>query len=179
MHIGRRRVESAGPTPLPAHNRAKDLPLPEGRADRVLEVMGIMTQEGRVRPTMRAKFTQINEFLSHLRHGLEDAELRSIDRPIEILDCGCGSSYLTFAAHYYLNDILGVPARLVGVDVNDELIRKSSERSTQLGAADLSFTCDRIRKIEASPDVVLARMPATRPPTRRSPWPCAPGPDCY
>ena len=31
----------------------KDLPLPEGRADRVLEVMGILTRAGAVRPTMR------------------------------------------------------------------------------------------------------------------------------
>src|SRR5262245_22149227 len=42
-----------------AHNRAKDVPLPEGRADRLLEAMGITTRDGRVRPTMRAKYTQI------------------------------------------------------------------------------------------------------------------------
>ena len=35
--------------------------------------------------------------------------MRSPDREIRILDCGCGSSYLTLAAHHYLNDVLGLP----------------------------------------------------------------------
>src|SRR5439155_9130078 len=99
--IGRRKTRADAGTELPPHNRVKDLPLPEGRADRVLEVMGILTRDGRVRPRMRAKFTQVNEFLKHLRHVLDDAGLRSLGRPVEILDCGCGSSYLTLAAHHY------------------------------------------------------------------------------
>ena len=100
--IGRRKV--ALTVPLEAHNRAKNLPLPEGRADQFLEVMGIMTQDGRVRPTMRAKYSQINEFLKHLLHIMDDAGLRAIGRELEILDCGCGSSYLTLAVHHYLNE---------------------------------------------------------------------------
>ena len=44
------------------HNRVKDVPLPEGKADHVLQTMGIMTRANTVRPTMRGKFTQINEF---------------------------------------------------------------------------------------------------------------------
>ena len=43
LSIGRRKVEPAGPeTPLP-YNRIKDVPLPEGKADRLLEAMGILT----------------------------------------------------------------------------------------------------------------------------------------
>src|SRR5262245_9647710 len=64
--VGRRKVTADDLDT--AHNRAKDVPLPEGRADRVLEVMGILTRDGRVRPTMRGKYTQINEFLKQLLH---------------------------------------------------------------------------------------------------------------
>lgn len=138
------------------HNRIKDVPLPEGRADKLLEVMGIATADGRVRPTMRAKFTQINEFLKHLMHVLDDAGLRSLGRPLEILDCGCGSSYLTLAAHHYLNDVLALPARIIGVDVNEELIRKSTERAEKLGTVGLNFECARIGSFEAKPDIVFA-----------------------
>src|SRR5205823_7087254 len=134
----------------------KDLPLPEGKADHLLEVMGVATADGRVKPTMRAKFTQINEFLKHLRHGLDGAGLRSPGRPLDILDCGCGSSYLTLAAHHYLNDVLNIPARLLGVDVNEEVIRKSVEKSERLGAGGLSFACGRIGGIDSKPDIVLA-----------------------
>ena len=120
-----------------AHNRVKDQPLPEGKADRLLEVMGVMTAGGQVKPSMRAKFTQINEFLRQLIHTLDVAELRQLPRPLELLDCGCGSSHLTLAAHHYLNDMLGVPAKLIGVDVNEEVIRKSVEKAERAGANDL------------------------------------------
>jgi SAM-dependent methyltransferase len=153
--VGRRKIASGAAEPEP-HNRVKDVPLPEGKADRLLEVMGVASADGRVRPTMRAKFTQINEFLKQLRHALAAAELGSLGRPLEILDCGCGSSYLTLAAHHYLNDVLGVPAHLLGIDVNEEVIRKSVERSERLAAGGLSFACGRIGGVEARPDIVLA-----------------------
>ena len=153
--IGRRPATEVAPA-VESHNRAKDLPLPEGKADRLLEVMGILTAGGRVRPTMRAKFTQINEFLKHLRHVLDDAGLRGLGREVEILDCGCGSSHLTLAAHHYLNDVLRIPARVLGVDVNDEVVRKSAAKADRLGADRLTFACGRIGELETKADVVLA-----------------------
>jgi hypothetical protein len=152
--VGRRAQDAAAPDT--AHNRAKNVPLPEGRADRLLEALGIATRDGHIRPTMRAKYTQINEFLKHLHHVLDDAGLRQLGRDVEILDCGCGASYLTLAAHHYLNDILGIPARITGVDVNADLVRKSAERSRQLGADRLDFACTPIGSLDARPDVVIA-----------------------
>ena len=155
VFVGRKQTKEHAAAAEP-HNRVKDVPLPEGRADKLLEVMGIATADGRVRPSMRAKFTQINEFLKHLTHTLDDAGLRSLGRPLDILDCGCGSSYLTLAAHHYLNDVLAIPARIIGVDVNEELIRKSTERAEKLGAVGLNFACGRIGSLDAKPDIVLA-----------------------
>jgi hypothetical protein len=152
--IGRSKGKDDAPTL--AHNRAKDLPLPEGRSDRVLEAMGILTRDGRVRPAFRAKFTQINEFLKQLGHVLEDAILKSLGRDVQILDCGCGSSYLTLAVHHYLNDVVGLPARILGVDVNEEVIRKSMERSERLGAERLSFACGTIGRMDTKADIVVA-----------------------
>jgi SAM-dependent methyltransferase len=157
--IGRKPASSETPAASllgEKHNRTKDLPLPEGRADQLLEVMGILTAEGRIRPTMRAKYTQINEFLKHLIHLLDDAGLRTLGREVEILDCGCGSSYLTLAVHHYLNDILAVPARITGIDVNEEVIRKSTARAERLSMSGLAFECGRIRKLITKPDIVLA-----------------------
>jgi hypothetical protein len=155
VHIGRRAATAPDTDIAVSHNRVKDLPLPEGRADHVLEVMGILTRDGRVRPTMRPKFTQINEFLKHLSHVLDDAGLRGLNRPVEILDCGCGSSYLTLAAHHYLNDVLGIPARITGLDVNEEVIRKSMAKAEQIGGGP-SFACGRIGSIDLKPDIVVA-----------------------
>jgi SAM-dependent methyltransferase len=157
VHVGRsKRKDPTGAAELEPHNRTKEVPLPEGKPDRLLEVMGIATPDGRVRPTMRAKFTQINEFLKQFTHALADTDLTRLGREVNILDCGCGSSYLTLAAHHYLNDVLGVPARILGVDVNEELIRKSAERAEELGANGLFFECRKIGTVDVAADVVFA-----------------------
>lgn len=155
VHIGRHKLTRPAPEIEP-HNRTKDVPLPEGQPDRLLEVMGIATPDGRVRPTMRAKFTQVNEFLKQFRHAYGDTSLSESGRPVRILDCGCGSSYLTLAAHHYLNDVLHVPAQVVGVDVNEDVIRASMERADQLGASGLTFECRKIGTADVAADVVFA-----------------------
>ena len=156
VQVGRRPAEPSRPDVELHHNRVKDVPLPEGRANLLLETLGVLTRDGRVRPTMRPKYTQINEFLKHFLHVLDDAGLRSLGREVEILDCGCGSSYLTLAVHHYLNAVLGVPARILGVDVNEEVIRKSIARADHLGAEGIAFSCGRIGAVDAKADVVLA-----------------------
>lgn len=156
LFLGRKPIAVAPVVVADSHNRSKDLPLPEGRADHLLSALGITDADGRVRPTMRAKFRQINEFLVHLRHGLTDARLDARERPIRILDAGSGSGYLTLAAHHYLNDILTIPAEVIGVDINAEVIRKSIARAHRVGTEGLSFTCSRIGATDVTADVVLA-----------------------
>jgi hypothetical protein len=156
LFIGRRPVAVAAVDPILFHNRVKDVPLPEGQADPLLEALGILTRDGHVRPTMRAKYTQINEFLKQLMHVLDDTGIRSIGRTVEILDCGCGASYLTLTVHHFLNNVLAIPTQILGVDVNEEVIRKSIERSEHVGAEDLRFACRRIAAVAAKPDIVLA-----------------------
>ena len=82
--------------------------------------------------------------------------MRQLDRPLELLDCGCGSSHLTLAAHHYLNEVLGIPAHLIGVDVNEEVIRKSAAKAGKLGAAGVNFQVNQIAAAAGKPDVVLA-----------------------
>ncbi|MFQ3593396.1 MAG: SAM-dependent methyltransferase [Gemmataceae bacterium] len=155
VQIGRRRKTQTA-TPLEGHNRSKAQPLPEGQPHRLLEIMGITTPDGRVKPTMRPKFTQINEFLKLVQHSLDEAGLRNLGRPVELLDCGCGSSYLTLAVHHYLNEQLGIEARIMGVDLNESVIRKSMERSARCGATGVQFAVGRIDATQTRPDVVLA-----------------------
>ncbi len=151
-----REKPSLGTGPELAHNVRKDLPLPAGKPDLFLQRIGIMNQQGVVSPPMQGKFSQINEFLKLLEHtgGLE----RPGDRPLEILDCGCGSSYLSLATYHYLNNIRGIPARLTGVDVNERLIEKSMEHGRVLGFDGICFRASAIGDFvpEEPPDIVIA-----------------------
>ncbi|HEY6540908.1 MAG TPA: SAM-dependent methyltransferase, partial [Ktedonobacteraceae bacterium] len=148
--------ETAPRTANLAHDQQKNLALPADRPDAFLQATGIMDAQGRVRPSMQAKFTQINEFLKLLEHT---GELQRFEHtPVQILDCGCGSAYLSFAVYHYLNEVLHIPALLVGVDVNEALIQKDNQESAQLGFADACFQKSAIIDYtpETPPDIVLA-----------------------
>lgn len=139
-----------------AHDARKQLALPAGRPDAFLQASGIMDERGRIRPGMHDKFTQVNELLKLLAHTGELDQLSN--RPLQILDCGCGSAYLSFAVYHYLNDIRQLPACLVGIDVNETLIRKDNEQSAQLGFAGACFEQATILayRPQVTPDIVLA-----------------------
>ena len=138
------------------HDRRKSLLLPVGQPDPFLRMIGIMTAKGTVKASMQGKFRQINEFLKLID---ETGELETLGQtPITIVDCGCGNAYLTFAIYHYLNNILGLPTRVIGIDSNSELIKRRNEQSHQLGWEKLSFETSRIIDFEPEipPDIVLA-----------------------
>jgi hypothetical protein len=139
-----------------SHDRAKDLPLPTGKPDAFLQTLGIMNTHGQIRPGMHDKFAQINEFLKLLEHT---GELRSFGKtPINVLDCGSGSSYLSFAVYHYLNNVLGIPMNLVGIDTNENLVDKSNANVDKLGFTQVCFRKSAIIDYvpEVPPDIVLA-----------------------
>jgi SAM-dependent methyltransferase len=145
--VGRGAGETAAATP---HNRPKDVPLPEG--ERLLEWLGLAGPDGKIKPTMRGKYTQVNEFLKQFDHVYE---MKNEDRPLQILDCGSGAGYLTLALHYYLNTIRQIPAAVVGVEVNEDLVRKSVLRAESAGAA-AEFCAAPIRGDNTPADILVA-----------------------
>jgi SAM-dependent methyltransferase len=115
-----------------------------------------MDDQGRVRPSMQGKFSQINEFLKLLEHT---GELEHFEKtPVHLLDCGCGSAYLSFAAYHYLNNVRGIPAHLTGIDTNATLIQKDNRQSEELGFSHACFLKSAIIDFvpQESPDIVLA-----------------------
>lgn len=156
-----------GAAPDLRHNRRKERPLPEDVPDRLLQGLGIMDQQGRVKPSMQGKFIQVNEFLKLLEHtgigqrGIGQPARRALpraERPLRLVDCASGSSYLSFVAYHYLNHVLGIPATLVGVDVNPELVAKGEAQARDLGLQGIHFVTSAIAdyRPEATPDIVLA-----------------------
>jgi SAM-dependent methyltransferase len=139
-----------------AHDRQKDILLPEGTPDPYLQAIGFMTEDGRIRADKQKKFKQINEFLKLVQ---QTGILEKLEKPeIHVVDFGCGNAYLTFAVYHYLNHILGRPARLTGVDVRGELLQKHAETARSLGWQNIRFEEKTIADYqpETSPDIVLA-----------------------
>jgi SAM-dependent methyltransferase len=153
--ISRRRVEEPDDTPSLTHDREKPYLLPGTEPDAMLQARGIQTPDGLIRASKHRKFRQINEFL---RLIVETDTLDALPTPIRIVDCGCGSADLTFAAYHYLNHILKHPTEAVGIDVRADLMAKQNAVSAELGWDDLRFEVSRIIAYQPveRPDIVLA-----------------------
>jgi SAM-dependent methyltransferase len=139
-----------------SHDREKKKILSLSASAPFLEAVGILTKGGKIKADRQGKFRQINEFLRLVEEtGVFD---EGGGNPVHIIDCGCGNAYLTFAVYHYVNDILGLPAHVVGVDVKADLLERHREKARALGWDRLTFEVGSIADFQpgAPPDVVLA-----------------------
>jgi SAM-dependent methyltransferase len=82
------------------------------------------------------KLNQINRFLELLddeTNGLAPETL------INIIDFGCGKSYLTFLVYHYFTEIRKLPANICGMDLDSEIIKKCSGMAEEYGFSRLKF----------------------------------------
>jgi hypothetical protein len=152
--VSRGAPSAAGPAPNLRHNRAKDHPLAAEEPDVFLKAIGIQNERDEVRPSMQAKFRQINSFIRLIGPLIPD---KTSHLP-HILDCGCGSAYLTFALYHYLSHVRGTRARLTGIDKNRDVIGTCVALRDRLGWSDLQFEAVEIASfvLTEPPDLVLS-----------------------
>ena len=146
---------SSGTTDL-SHDRHKSRILTVENSAPLLESVGILTKDGRIKADMQRKYTQINEFL-RLLDETDSFEAFS-GKPFHVVDFGCGNAYLTFAVYHYLRNILNLDAHVTGVDVKSELIERHREKAKALGWDHLTFEIGYIAdyQTESIPDMVIA-----------------------
>ncbi len=144
-----------------SHDREKARILEEG--DPVFVALGLADQEGRIKPSRRSKFRQVQEFLRILDATVTEAisarHLRTptADDPLRIVDLGCGNAYLTLAAHRYLRAVRDLPVRMIGVDRRAQPLWSDPAVEAAVGAATefVPGTIDEVL-LDPAPEVVLA-----------------------
>jgi len=139
-----------------AHDRTKKRLLDP--ADPVLQAVGISDRSGRIKPTRRDKYHQVEEFVRALDPVVEAAVRAAAGRPVRVADLGCGNAYLSFAAYRWL-ERQDVGASLVGVDVKAQARDRNTKIAEALGWADrMRFVEGTIGAavVEPAPHLVLA-----------------------
>ena len=119
-----------------SHNRQKQYIFPEGIPVPFLVHLGIMNKEGMVLKSSHNKFRQINRFVEMIRDIVTDLPQ---NKTLRIIDFGCGKSYLTFALHYYLNELCGLAIEVVGLDLKEDVITTCNNLVQKLGLKDIKF----------------------------------------
>jgi hypothetical protein len=127
------------------HDRKKTHLLPEGTPNDFLARLGVMTAEGKVIAAKADKFKQINRFLEMV--GDVAGELDT-NRPIQVVDFGCGKSYLTFALYHYLRNVRGLDAQILGLDLKEDVITECRQIAADLNYNHLEFRVGDIRGCE-------------------------------
>lgn len=127
------------------HNRKKKYLIEEGTPVPFLVELGVMNAEGKVLAKRFDKFRQINRFLEMIRDIVPHLKKQ---QKINIVDFGCGKSYLTFALYHYLRNMEGLDIRVIGLDLKEDVISHCSVLAEKMEFDQLRFIVGDINQFQ-------------------------------
>lgn len=101
------------------------------RAALLLRALGLLHRDASMPPRQVRKFLQLNHMLRVLAPSLR--EMMARHERLNIVDAGCGRSYLTLSLAWCFENVWNHPAQIVGVDRNAALIEECQRRTALTG----------------------------------------------
>ncbi len=141
-------ISSVTTTVKSSQNKQKKYILQEGVPIPFLIHLGVMTEQGKVVASKYDKFKQINRFLEFVDDILPKDDI--FPDVYNVLDFGCGKSYLTFALYYFLVVIKQKKAHIVGIDLKEDVITDCMALAKKWNYEGLEFKIGRIEDYEAN-----------------------------
>ncbi len=152
LHNRRRNTEVKKNTAN--HNREKNHIIDLDNAPPVLCDIGVIGKDGKIINSRYDKYKQICRFVEFI----DDVVKKDPREEYNIIDFGCGKSYLTFICYHYMTQIACKKVNIVGLDLKKKVIEDCNALAKKYGYDNLSFLCMDIKDYlpEVRPDMVIA-----------------------
>ncbi len=139
------------------HNKKKQYILNEGDKIDFLIELGLMSVDGKILKSSYNEFKQINKYLEFIDDVIKELKSKKlIDSHINVLDFGCGKSYLTFALYYYLKNYRkDLSFSIVGLDLKKDVIEFCNKLAEKLNYENLEFLNGNIKDYDRAKEVDL------------------------
>lgn len=135
------------------HDKVKQRIIDSGN-NYYLYSLGVINQEGKVKPDMQDKYRQINKYIELVDGIIKDV---SLPAKIQVADMGSGKGYLTFAIYDYMTGRLKKDVQMTGIELRKELVDSCNKIAQEVGYKGLDFKEGTIEATELpSVDVLIA-----------------------
>jgi SAM-dependent methyltransferase len=131
------------------HNKVKQYLIPEDTIVKPLIDLGVLTADGKIVKSKYDKYKQINRFLEIINDAVKDIG----DKRINIVDFGCGKSYLTFVLYHFLKEMQGYDISITGLDLKEDVISNCNLLAAKYGYDGLKFIAGDIKDYSPSGNV--------------------------
>jgi len=150
-NVSSKQRDAKNDVPKTATVGGREYIIKENEASELLKAIGVMAENGKIKNDMVRKYNQIDRFIELI----SDIEPRD---GMNIMDCGCGKSYLSFVLNYYYTEVKKKKCHVYGIDYNKGVIEASKKMADALGYRNMNFIAADLRELDLNlkADVVIS-----------------------